>query len=145
MSLKVYTIHVKPSLREDTGFDPDAVLVPEGFSFLALIFQGAWAMYHKLWLVAFIMFMVSFVAAILVQLSSGGFVIGFAVNLAIAVLIGAEARNLRRWTLGRHGYRQVGVVLGETLEDAERRYFEKVVSDEGLSGRGGRYSSGDEL
>jgi hypothetical protein len=130
VSLKVYTIHVKPAAGQDAGFDPDAILVPEGFSFLALLFQGFWALYHRLWLVGLAIFVVTFAAEAAVQRLFGDATIVFAVNLGLAILIGAEARNLWRWTLERHGYHQVGVVLGESLEDAERRYFEKASSGE---------------
>lgn len=128
MSLKVYTIHVKGAAGQDAGFDPDAILVPEGFSILALLFQGFWALYHRLWLVALGLFIVTFVAEAAAEYLLGDATIVFAVNLGLAILIGAEARNLWRWTLERRGYREAGVVLGETLEDAERRYFEKAAS-----------------
>jgi hypothetical protein len=44
--------------------------------------------------------------------------------LLIAFLVGAEASTLRRFTLDRRGYRQVGVVGGTNAEAAERRFFD---------------------
>ena len=45
------------------------------------------------------------------------------VGLLIALLIGIEAGTLRRFTLARRGWKNVGVVSAYDLEDAERRFF----------------------
>ena len=52
-----------------------------------------------------------------------GFIIGLVVFL-IALLVGLEAGTLRRFTLHRRGWKNVGVVTGEDREDAERRFFD---------------------
>ena len=41
----------------------------------------------------------------------------------ISLLVGLEAGTLRRFTLKRRGWRNVGVVSGSDLEDAEHRFF----------------------
>jgi len=46
------------------------------------------------------------------------------VELLIALLVGIEAGNLRRFTLARRGWKNVAVVSGTNLEDAERRFFD---------------------
>ena len=43
--------------------------------------------------------------------------------LLISLLVGIEAGTLRRFTLARRGWKNVGVVSGYDLEDAERRFF----------------------
>jgi hypothetical protein len=146
VSLKIYTIHKKSVARivgnQNAGEGPDVILVPEGFSFGAFLFQELWALYHRLWLVALAMLVVVY----------GGFTLlvmwldpelGFqiALDLIIALLIGAEARNIWRWDLTRRGYRMEGVVMGESLEDAERRYFEETCFD-GMSHSIGAGSTG---
>jgi hypothetical protein len=45
------------------------------------------------------------------------------------LLIGFEASTLRRFTLRRRGWRNAGVVAGDRLDDAERRFFEVWVRD----------------
>ena len=47
----------------------------------------------------------------------------FLVTLLVAILLGLEGATLRRWTLRRRGFRNVGVVVGDDLEEAERRFF----------------------
>jgi hypothetical protein len=41
----------------------------------------------------------------------------------VAILVGLEAATLRRWTLNRRGWKNIGVVVGEDVESAERRFF----------------------
>jgi len=42
----------------------------------------------------------------------------------LAVLVGFEAATLRRFTLSRRRWNNVGVVVGDDLESAERRFFD---------------------
>ena len=45
-------------------------------------------------------------------------------GILISLLVGLEAGTLRRFTLRRRRWRNVGVVSGDDLEDAERRFFD---------------------
>jgi hypothetical protein len=45
------------------------------------------------------------------------------VYMLLQLLIAFEAANLRRWTLLRRGWRDRGIVFGDDLELAERRFF----------------------
>lgn len=38
-------------------------------------------------------------------------------------LVGLEGATLRRWTLARRGWTNVGVVVADNEDDAERRFF----------------------
>src|SRR5262249_58114939 len=40
-----------------------------------------------------------------------------------SLLVGFEAATLRRFTLSRRGWRNVGLVVGDDLESAEHRFF----------------------
>jgi hypothetical protein len=42
---------------------------------------------------------------------------------ATAFLVGLEGATLRRWTLKRRGWTNVGVVVADNPDDAERRFF----------------------
>jgi hypothetical protein len=61
--------------------------------------------------------------------------IQFTAAALLALLIGLEAGTLRRFTLGRRGSSNIGVVVGDDLELAERRFFDAWV-DEADAGRG---------
>ena len=45
------------------------------------------------------------------------------VAVLISLLAGLEASSLQRFTLKRRGWKNVGVVSGSDLEDAEHRFF----------------------
>ena len=46
------------------------------------------------------------------------------VSFLLALLVGFEAATLRRFTLSRRRWSNVGVVVGDDLESAERRFFD---------------------
>lgn len=123
--MKIYTVHVKPSADDAYPLERQAgaIFVPEGFSIWAFLFQVLWALYHRLWLVALLMFVALVVVNAVIGYAglSGGS--AFLVQFLVALLIGAEAQNLRRWTLKRRGYELRAVVAGDVVADAEHRYF----------------------
>ncbi len=120
MKLRIYTVHVRPA-RGDLA--EDTVFVREGFSVWAFLFQVIWALYHRLWAVALLFLVIALgVDALsgLLALSVGA---RFMLGLGIAILIGSEANDLRRWTLKRCGYDEVDIVAGHDLDEAELRHF----------------------
>jgi hypothetical protein len=42
----------------------------------------------------------------------------------LSLLVGFEAATMRRFTLSRRGWTNVGIVVGDDLESAERRFFD---------------------
>ena len=118
--MRIYTVQ--------QGLDPraagdDLEFVREGFSWAAFAFTVFWLLYYGMWLVFVIVLILS------VSLSFAMNVVGLsdfgrsAVWLAAMLLFAFEANNLRRWTLRRRGWRDVGVAAGTTLSDAEHRFF----------------------
>jgi hypothetical protein len=51
-----------------------------------------------------------------------------AIGLLLGVLFGLEAASLRRWTYRRRRWSNIGVVVGDDEEDAERRFFAEWVN-----------------
>jgi hypothetical protein len=126
--LRVYTVHApdERDLKESGdlgGYAERFVFVPERFSLLAMLFALPWLLVHRLWL-ATLGYILLFVG-----LSAAGAAIGLDeqavgfLSLAISVLLGFEAHNLRRWSLSRSGYRLVAVVSAPSLQDAEHKFF----------------------
>ncbi len=92
-------------------------------------------LWRRLWLV-FVAYMVV-IAAVTAGLGFAGVGAGMTFLIAglIALLVGFEAANLRRWTLlrggwRRRGWREVGAVIGDDVETAERRFFDVFVAAE---------------
>ena len=85
---------------------------------------------HRMWLVLLGYIVVA--VALQVALAPGRRVerrCGF-VGVLLALLVGIEAGTLRRFTLGRRGWRNVGIVVGDDRETAERRFFDAWVAGE---------------
>jgi len=122
--MAVYTVHEPLPKRDETSADPERfAFVRDGFYFWAFVLGPLWMLWRRLWLVTLLYFALS----ISLQLALWSFgatgTIKFIVWLLLALLIGFEAGTLRRWTLTRRGWKNIGVVVGDDVETAERRFF----------------------
>ena len=118
--MALYTVLIPGGSQSDR--DPmAATFVKEGFAWPALFFALPWLIFRRLWLVL-IGYLIASAAIGLIGYALGdGFTEPSMVLLQF--LFALEANELRRWTLGRHGYRLVAVVEGRDIEEAEIRYF----------------------
>ena len=133
--MSIYTVH-EPPLRPAESFpDPERfVFVRDGFSIWAFLVAALWMLWHRMWVLLAIYLAV---ATGLQAATRYGGVPGSVITVAellISLLIGLEASTLRRFTLWRRGWRNVGVVSGQDEEDAERRFFAAWADD--ASGQG---------
>jgi hypothetical protein len=81
---------------------------------------------HRMWLVL-LGYIVVVVALAGVLHLHGTPTAGTVVWALLALLIGFEAGTLRRFSLARRRYRNIGLVVGDDLELAERRFFDSWV------------------
>jgi hypothetical protein len=132
--MSVYTVHEPPLKGDETEPNPERFqLVRDGFHFWAFLLAPLWMLRYRLWLVLVLYILVN--AALHIGLTfagASGFVRPTA-SFLLAVLVGIEAASLRRWTLNRRGWRQVGVVVGDDFEAAEHRFFDAWVKDHGAA------------
>jgi Protein of unknown function (DUF2628) len=123
--MPVFTVHEPPRRAAGAAVDPQRIVfVRDGFHFWAFIAAWLWMLCHRMWLV-FVIYVVVTTAVIgalrYAGVGDSGLVL---VGLLIALLVGIEASTLRRFTLARRGWKNVGIVSGEDREDAERRFFD---------------------
>ena len=120
--MRVYTVHVRTPAER---LDRDIHLVKEGFSWPAFFFSAVWARWVRLWLVAVVLI------ALDILWTFGGAWLGLpllsttAVSLALATVVGFIANDLRRTTLFRRGYIEVGVVAGRDRDSALQRFLDQ--------------------
>ncbi len=128
--MPVYTVHEPPQRSASALADAERfVFVRDGFYWWAFLLTPFWMLRHRLWLVLVIYLVATAVLDVLLRgLGGSAFLIAL-VGILISLLIGFEASTLRRFALGRRGWRNVGVVAGDRLEDAEQRFFEAWVDD----------------
>jgi hypothetical protein len=123
--MAIYTVHEPPLKRYETTADPERFkFVRDGFSFWAFLLAPLWMLRHRMWLalLGYIILVAALEFALNRVGASGAARVGIA--LLVSILIGVEAATLRRFTLRRRKWTTVGLVAGDDLEAAERRFFE---------------------
>lgn len=125
--MAVYTVHGPASYYgSDVRTVPDQlVFVRDSFYFWAFVGTFLWLLWHRLWLA-----LIGYISLIIVAeiaMSAAGVDSGtrFLVMVVIALLLGLEAGSLRRWKLSRRKWRQLDIVVADSEEAAERRFFER--------------------
>jgi hypothetical protein len=123
--MAVYTVHEPaPKTGARSASEPERfVFVRDGFSFWALLLGPLWMLRHRMWLVLLGYGVLAAALSVVLHLHASG-KIGLVVWGLIAFLIGFEAGTLRRFTLRRRRYRNIGIVVGDDRELAERRFFD---------------------
>jgi hypothetical protein len=122
--MSVYTVHEPLPRKGEASAAPERfAFVRDGFYFWAFLFGPLWMLWRRLWLVTVLYVLV------VVAVQAGLWALGasattkFLVAALLALLVGFEAGTLRRWTLTRRGWKNLGVVVGDDRETAERRFF----------------------
>jgi len=122
--MAIYTVHQRPVDRGNPLPDAERIVfVRDGFSFWAFLIAPVWMLWHRMWLVL-LGYVIVLAAADAALSALGASSIAFSViGLFISILVGLEASTLRRFSLRRRGFRNIGIVSGADREDAERRFF----------------------
>lgn len=123
--MPVYTVHEPPpraagALAEAERF----VFVRDGFYCWAFLLTPLWMLRHRLWLVLTLYVVVSVAIDTAMRVVGASNAVIALIEILLSLLIGLEASTLIRFTLRRRGWRNIGVVSGDDLEDAERRFFD---------------------
>lgn len=100
--------------------------VRDGFSWPAFILGPIWMLFHRLALVVILWLVVVFVLGAATRLLGVPSGTASLVFLLLAFWIGLEASTLQAWTLKRRGWREIGIVVADELEAAERRFFDEL-------------------
>lgn len=109
-----------------------AVLVRDGFHFLAFLVPVLWLLFHRLWIEALL------VIAATLALSGLGSVAGLgaaspALTLLLSLYIGLEGSALKLAAMRRRGWRDGGIFEAENARDAEIRYVLALRHEEAAS------------
>jgi hypothetical protein len=123
--MSVYTVHEPPSRAGAAAFDVERfAFVRDGFSWWAFLFAPLWMLRHRMWLVLIGYVVIVGAIEVPVKLSGAPSLAANLIGILLGLLVGFEASTLRRFTLNRRGWKTLGVVSGDDLEDAERRFFD---------------------
>src|SRR5437870_2557713 len=127
--MSIYAVYEPPLRAHESAPNPERfVFVRDGFSLWAFLLAPFWMLRHRLWL-AFLAYVVVALALLVgLRLIAASPTLTIVVSTLLALLVGFEAATLRRFTLSRRGWRNVGIVVGDDLESAERRFFDAWVN-----------------
>lgn len=140
--MSVYTVHEPPRRAADALSEPERfIFVRDGFYWWAFLLTPLWMLRHRLWLV-FVIYLVITAALDAALRQAGASALAIAlVGIAISLLVGFEASTLWRQTLRRRHWASVGIVSGDDLEDAERRFFDSWLRNQAARGGAPRPSA----
>jgi Protein of unknown function (DUF2628) len=123
--MTVYMVFEPPGAGGDPVRRAESMrFVRDRFTWSAFLFAPLWLLAHRLWL-AFAGYLVALAVVPAALWLAGGRAgtLGLALAL-IHLLVGIEAATFRRRSLLWHGWRDLGIVIGDDLESAERRFFD---------------------
>ncbi len=119
--MAIFSVHLPSAAVPETAADR-AVFVPEAFAVWAALFGPLWFLRHREWLGLVGWLVIAALITVAEPWLGPVTVAGFELILAIAT--GVVANDVRRLTLTVRGFRQSGVVEGESRDAAERRFFD---------------------
>jgi hypothetical protein len=117
--MRLYSVYQGPEARGDQAL----IFIKDGFCWPALVLPFIWPAWRGLWLVALVAIALLIAISVAVQ---GGWIApltGSVIEVFVSLIVAFEGNNLRRWTKSRRGWREVGVVSGRRLADAEQSFF----------------------
>lgn len=123
--MRIYTAHINKSLE-------DTVFVRDGMAWPCLVIPVAWMLWHRMWVPAAIVFACSLAIAAIGKVG-GDQVLANLIGFGFQFLVAFEANDLRRWSLGKAGYKEAGLVAADNLAEAEIRYFASIDPEFGAS------------
>lgn len=117
--MRFYSVYQSPEARGDR----DLIFIKDGFCWPALVLPLVWPLWRGLWLVAAVVFAILVVVSAAVESGWLAPLTGGVIEIAVALVMGFEGNNLRRWTKSGRGWREVGMVSGRRLAEAEQAFF----------------------
>ncbi|MBZ8133554.1 DUF2628 domain-containing protein [Afifella sp. IM 167] len=135
--MRHYTVHYPPAAGEavdDARAAERAAFVKDGFNWPALFIPFLWLLFRRMWWV-FLLYLVASAAIVGLDYVAGDTAATW-VGIAFSLYFALEANNLRRWSLERGGWREVGAASGRNEEEAALRFFAgRAAEDEPSLGR----------
>ena len=111
--MTTYSIYAKPEDRNAQ----EAIFVSDGFSWGGFVFTWLWALWNRMWIVGTIVISVTLLGSALPP------ALELLLSLAVSVLMGLHGNDLLAWSLARRGFLEIGLSSGDSLEEAELRFY----------------------
>ncbi len=115
-------------LPPEGGEEERAVLVRDGFRFLAFLVPVIWLLFHRMWLAAAAAFVLAFAIGATEPYFGG--VASTALAVLVATFFGMEGAALKIAALRRRGWHEWGVVEAASPGEAELRFLVNASPDD---------------
>src|SRR5215468_7112068 len=127
--MSIYTVYEPPLKAHESAPNPERfVFVRDGFSFWAFLLAPWWMLRHRLWLALTGYVILATALSVALRFAGTSTTVTLIAGALFSLLVGFEAATLRRFKLSRRGWKNVGIVVGDDLESAERRFFDAWVN-----------------
>ena len=113
--MNIYSIYANPQ-KKDNNF----VLIKQGFSFSAAVFNIFWSLYHKIWLPPIVVLLINI---FILTLNNDNYVL-MASTLTMLVF-GIFAVDIREYSLEHKKYFLDDIILASSEIEAELKYLER--------------------
>lgn len=123
--VEVYTVHEPPEPPADRIDRAERLeFVRDGFSWAAALFGPLWLAAKREWLGLGLYLAAAALLSLAVSSLGGAELWAVLANIGLALFLGFEASTLRRFSLERQHWTEIGTVTGRNLAECERRFFE---------------------
>lgn len=118
--MKIYSIYSKSA-----GDDTDPIIIKQGFSIWAAIFNVLWALYHRMWSIAAVTLFVAFSISyfqVVTELKQ----LAYLIDIATMAVFGFFASEIREFHAGLKGYELTDVIVAADDDEAEMKYTMRI-------------------
>ena len=115
--MNVYSVYTSSSKNKE-----QPIFVKQGFSIYAAIFKVFWAIYHRLWLIVFIFFLVQ----LLVNQLGNDYKLQ-TTNIAFTFMFAFLGTESREHKLLSQGYEIKDIIIAQDEDDAELKFLTRQI------------------
>lgn len=119
--MAIYVVMEPPAANAEEA-SMRAVMVRDGFSFIAFIAPLVWLLWHRLWIEG-VLFFAAGIGLVAAGEVFGQPVLGAVLSFLLSLYVGLEGAALRLGALRRRGWREWGAVEAGSVAEAEIRYL----------------------
>ena len=117
--MRSYTIHHRAGAKSD-----DVLVIKEGFSWGAFVFNFLWTLWHRLWLASLALLVVMLAIDAAADFLGIHQVLAAVIELAVSLWVGFNGNDWRRRALERRGYALGAVIAAPNADAALRRFVD---------------------
>lgn len=115
--MNIYSIYIKDQNQND-----NPIVIKQGFSFLAAIFNGFWALYHKMW--RFAIFALAFDIIPIIFMDHHLYdEMSLISRIGLGLIFGFMSADMREYNAKAKGYELEDVVVAASEEEAELKFL----------------------